>query len=206
MNVYGMYHANGLGQLSPTPAERKTAIDEISALYRTKLLGKQGGVAKMAVAKTEETQQTTDSSPIDEVTDIPQDELSRDMFLELLMEQIRNQDPLEPVSNEDMLAQLAQFSSLEQMENLNTSFEAMQDQMTFLNGNIDQLNFMSAQGMIGRYVEGVNSAGDPVSGAVDSVTLEESIVVLTVDGQRMPMTGVMAVASEPPAVDQAAGK
>lgn len=44
-------------------------------------------------------------------------------FMNLLVTQMQNQNPLEPMSNEDMSAQLAQFSQLEQMENLNTSFD-----------------------------------------------------------------------------------
>ena len=85
------------------------------------------------------------------------------------------------------------------MNNLNDSFIVLQSQMQFLNGNVDQLNFLTAQGMIGRYVEGVNTSGDLITGTVESVTLQGSIVVLTVDGEILPMTGVMLVASEPPA-------
>jgi flagellar basal-body rod modification protein FlgD len=45
--------------------------------------------------------------------------VSKDAFLNLLILQLRNQDPLNPLSNEDMLAQLAQFSALEEMQDLN---------------------------------------------------------------------------------------
>lgn len=48
-------------------------------------------------------------------------DLNKDAFLNLLVTQMRYQDPLNPVKNEDFLAQMAQFSSLEQMQNLNTS-------------------------------------------------------------------------------------
>jgi flagellar basal-body rod modification protein FlgD len=43
-------------------------------------------------------------------------------YMKLLVTQLQNQDPLEPMSNQDMSAQLAQFSQLEQLENLNQSF------------------------------------------------------------------------------------
>ena len=49
-------------------------------------------------------------------------DLGRDQFLQLLVAQLRNQDPLEPVNNENFIAQLAQFSTLEGIENLNASF------------------------------------------------------------------------------------
>ena len=68
------------------------------------------------------------------------DELNRDAFLQLLVLQMQHQDPMDPVENDEMIAQLAQFSSLEQMENMN-------EEMGFLSGNIDQLNFISSQGV-----------------------------------------------------------
>ena len=48
---------------------------------------------------------------------------SRDEFLHLLVTQLRHQDPLEPIKQEDFLSQLAQFSTLEGIETLNSSFE-----------------------------------------------------------------------------------
>ena len=49
-------------------------------------------------------------------------ELGKSDFLNLLITQLQFQDPLEPMDDTDFIAQLAQFSSLEQMQNLNTSF------------------------------------------------------------------------------------
>lgn len=45
--------------------------------------------------------------------------LGKEEFLKLLTAQLRNQDPLQPIQNEQFVAQLAQFSSLEQMQNMN---------------------------------------------------------------------------------------
>lgn len=113
-------------------------------------------------------------------------ELSNDTFLQLLVLQMQNQDPLDPMSNEDMLAQLAQFSSLEQMNNLNDSFET-------LSGNIDQLNFISATSLLGQHVTGVSTSGESLEGTVDEVYLDGSVVYLTVNGELMSMAGVMGI-------------
>lgn len=53
------------------------------------------------------------------------EKLGKNQFLELMIAQFNNQDPLEPAKDKDFIAQLAQFSSLEGIQNLNTSVEAM---------------------------------------------------------------------------------
>lgn len=53
------------------------------------------------------------------------DELDKDTFLRLLTTQLQNQDPLNPMANEDFIAQLAQFSSLEQLQGVNGQLETL---------------------------------------------------------------------------------
>ncbi len=52
-------------------------------------------------------------------------ELGKDAFLKILLAQMRNQDPLKPADSTAMIAQLAQFSSLEQMQNLNNKIDQL---------------------------------------------------------------------------------
>lgn len=52
-------------------------------------------------------------------------EMDKDAFFKLMMAQLKNQDPTNPLKNHEMAAQLAQFSTLEQMSNVNTTLKEM---------------------------------------------------------------------------------
>lgn len=73
------------------------------------------------------------------------EELGKNAFLELMIAQFNNQDPLEPAKNEDFIAQLAQFSSLEGIQNLNAGVEAMASAMR-------ASTTLQAAGLVGRSV------------------------------------------------------
>jgi flagellar basal-body rod modification protein FlgD len=83
--------------------------------------------------------------------------VGRDAFLQLLITQMRHQDPLSPMENEAFLAQLAQFSSLEQMQQLNENFAAS---MALSQSQANS----AATGLIGRYVR---ASGDQVELAAE---------------------------------------
>lgn len=59
----------------------------------------------------------------------PNNDLDKDAFLRLLTTQLANQDPLNPMEDREFIAQLAQFSSLEQMQNLNKGVGNLGDEL-----------------------------------------------------------------------------
>lgn len=99
--------------------------------------------------------------------------LDKDAFLKLLVTQMQYQDPLEPTSNTEYMAQLAQFSTVEQLENLCATFNANQ-----------------ALNMAGQYVilNVPDSAGkiNQVSGLVDYVTMSEGKAYFHINDQYYP--------------------
>lgn len=56
-------------------------------------------------------------------------QMDKNAFLQLFVAQLRNQDPLNPMSNKDSTAQMAQFASLEQLTNLNTMLKSIGNQL-----------------------------------------------------------------------------
>lgn len=71
------------------------------------------------------------------------DVMGKDAFLELLVTQLKNQDPLNPVEDKEMLAQMAQFSSLEQMQNMNKAMEGLTKEMQSSNNAVLEVNKMN---------------------------------------------------------------
>jgi flagellar basal-body rod modification protein FlgD len=108
----------------------------------------------------------------------PNQDLDRTAFLNLLITQLRHQDPLNPMDDRDFIAQMAQFSALEQMMNLNATFERTQ-----------------AFGMIGKVIDAVftcPTSGERIEiegGLVTSVIRNGQRVYLQVAGEPDPITG-----------------
>ncbi len=71
--------------------------------------------------------------------------VNKDQFLKLLIAQLRHQDPLNPMESTEFTTQLAQFTSLEQLYNLNSSFEGLKNALT------SQNNYQAAN-LIGKSV------------------------------------------------------
>lgn len=76
--------------------------------------------------------------------------LGKDDFLQLMVAKLQNQDPLEPMSDENYIAQLAQFSSLEQMNNIADGISASNN-LDLL--QMQSLNNVMASGLIGKEVK-----------------------------------------------------
>jgi len=70
--------------------------------------------------------------------------LGRDEFLTLLVTQLKNQDPLNPLESQDFTAQMAQFSSLEQLFDVNASLATIQEAIT-TSGNDSNLDFIGRE-------------------------------------------------------------
>ncbi|WP_379965614.1 flagellar hook assembly protein FlgD [Ectobacillus sp. sgz5001026] len=93
----------------------------------------------------------------------PKKDLGKDDFLKLLVTQLKNQDPSQPMQNGEFIAQMAQFSSLEQMTNLN---QTMTDYITKSNNSIS-----SSSNLLGKKVTWTDPVtNEQKSSAVTGIT------------------------------------
>ena len=120
-----------------------------------------------------------------------QKSLGKDDFLKLLIAQMRNQDPMKPMDDTQTIAQMAQFSALEAMQNLNRTMQQ--------NNNVQTI--FQAGAMIGKYVQASQSDGTDVTGAVTGVdfTTTNGVVAptLQVNGKDIDYTTIVKVSTTP---------
>ena len=110
--------------------------------------------------------------------------LGKDDFLKLLVAQLQNQDPMNPMSNTEFIAQMAQFSALEQMQNLSSEFSSMK-----------------ALSLVGKMVYAEKRIGNSpdivtVLGRVERVSIFDGNVYLHVNGQDIRMDDIVTVYSD----------
>ena len=103
------------------------------------------------------------------------EELGKTAFLELMIAQINNQNPLDPAKNEEFVAQLAQFSSVEGIQNLN---ETMSDMASSIKSSMT----LNAAGLVGRSVMATtNLASSEGGGFIGNVNIGEATSQLKVE-------------------------
>lgn len=111
---------------------------------------------------------------------LPQQTLNQNDFLNLLVTQMQNQDPMNPMSDTDFIAQMAQFSTLQQSQQTYTSIANLQ-----------------ANSLIGRVVTVQADGGNANTGTVSQVVMVNGIPNLLVNGQAYTLSELQAVAPAP---------
>lgn len=103
--------------------------------------------------------------------------INKDMFLKILAQSIKNQDPSNPKDSEEYISQFVQFASLEQMMNLNNSMSNMVN-----NSEISVINtsMMMATSTIGKSVEFVDEQDKTYTGIVKNVFIKDGQIFMNI--------------------------
>lgn len=118
------------------------------------------GIDTSAVTSAKTSTSSTDSNS----------SLDKDAFLQLLVTQMQYQDPLEPTDNTEYMSQLAQFSTVEELQNINDTFTG--NRALSLAGQYVILNVPDSSGNISQ-----------ISGLVDYVTISEGKTYFSINDQ-----------------------
>ena len=117
-------------------------------------------------------------------------ELQTEDFIKMMVTQLQNQDPMKPASNQELMQQMSQISSMQSSSSLQTLLKELSTQ-----------NQIGAAGnLIGKMVAGLDEDNEQVEGMVAAVRVEEGQVHLELDsGKRLKLSNVTTVAPGPAA-------
>lgn len=113
----------------------------------------------------------------------PQKQLDKNAFLQLLVAQLKNQNPLQPKDTDTFITQMVQFTTLEQLTNISSIMER-------LAGLIELSQGVS---LIGHRIKLLNEKGEQVSGMVEKVCLQKDDVYLQVNNETYKLSQLVEV-------------
>lgn len=115
--------------------------------------------------------------------------INNDDFMQLLLAQLKNQDPMKPMDSNEMMGQIAQLNSLNTLMEIQSSLEDL---------NRSQSMNLAAN-MIGKTIKAVIGSGEDttiVTGIVSSMTMEDNKAYVQVDGQNIEISTIVEVSAE----------
>jgi flagellar basal-body rod modification protein FlgD len=115
-------------------------------------------------------------------------EVNLDDFLKLLLTELQNQDPLDPMDNSQILEQMSQIREIESNTRLTDTLEAV------LLGQA----LSTASSLIGRYVEALTNDGERIAGRVERVAIVDGKPAVRIDGHDVQLENISEILAEEP--------
>ena len=115
-------------------------------------------------------------------------EVNQDMFLQLMITQLQNQDPLDPMDNSEFLSQQAMFTQVSTLQEMNENIANYGDALLSMNGSLLTSNTLNqAMNLVGKQVSAINpdNPDETISGTVDSVKITNAGLTFTIDGKEI---------------------
>lgn len=121
--------------------------------------------------------------------------LGKEDFLKLLITELQAQDPTNPMDDKEFISQMASFSSLEQMQNLNKGFASLSSIIT--GTLLPQMMMQQASSLIGKEVSYTATAEDGkptvLTGVVEKVTVKEGTTYCVIGGKEIDASLITSI-------------
>ncbi|MGA2065368.1 MAG: flagellar hook capping FlgD N-terminal domain-containing protein [Thermoguttaceae bacterium] len=104
-------------------------------------------------------------------------------FMQMLITELQNQDPTNPMDTSEMLDQITQISNIESNNQLTTT----------LQGVLLGQNLSAAAGLMYQTVQGLDASGNSVSGQVQSVSIANGAATLNIGNDSIPLANVSEI-------------
>lgn len=122
----------------------------------------------------------------------------KNMFLQLMLKEMEYQDPTEPVSNQEWLAQMAQYSSLEAAQNTTSSVEKLSNLVESLSDAFaSSTNITQTLNLLGKEVtvmDPSDKTGETtITGKVEEASFESGSGAISVNGKSYPIAYIKSV-------------
>lgn len=135
------------------------------------------------VTSTSSSNETTQQPPLPGSQRVPQKTLGQDDFLKLLTVQLAKQDPMKPMEDTSFIAQMAQFTALQQTGEMAKEFGALRNAS----------DFASASNLLGREVTVETKENGKVTGSVEGIDATGGTPNLVVGGKLFPLSALQKV-------------
>jgi len=122
-------------------------------------------------------------------TRTPKQSLDSEAFMQLLVTQLRNQDPSSPMDTNQMIAQTTQLAMMEKLTNMDTTAQE---------GFALQMR-QAAAALIGHTVSYLDKNGDTQTGLASSVSYAGAVPIVTVGDQKLALDAILGVVTPAPA-------
>lgn len=117
-------------------------------------------------------------------------ELGKDEFLKILAAQFRGQNPLDPINDTEFIAQMAQFSSLEQLQNISDKLDVFAEDLVWG-------QYLSLLGKEVQALADMNGEFQEIEGIVTGVSFRDGEFQLEIDDRDYDITAIISVGVAP---------
>ena len=109
--------------------------------------------------------------------------LDLDAFLQILVTELQNQDPMQPMNNTELLQQVSQIRSIQSNDQLNSTLQSV---------SLGQ-NLITAGNMLNQNIAGLDDNGNKITGVVDRVTIDNGVATLHVGNDTVKLQNVSEI-------------